>query len=186
MRDLFVQVDWVGLPGMVSPFQPAGGIFSSEIAGQYSQFEANYRNAEALTGNMYGVRVDGSTPAPIPSGIVPHVDGGPGLDSLNLPMSINLNGAAAHGGDSITMPNGTSLPAIVYYGPPASVNVPGLNARAFQDVRDNYFGLFDKNARLLTFHYSVFVPFEDFVPFLPSPHFHRHDYVGKRHELVND
>src|ERR1019366_5012054 len=44
VRDLFIQADWVGMPGMTSPFQPAGGLFSSDLAGQYSGFEANYRN----------------------------------------------------------------------------------------------------------------------------------------------
>ena len=75
-RDLFLQVDWVGKPGFDN-FKPAGAVFSSDVAGAYSLFEANLRNAEALTGPMYGARIDGSAPIPIKAGVVPHVDAGP-------------------------------------------------------------------------------------------------------------
>ncbi|HEY1758522.1 MAG TPA: Ig-like domain-containing protein [Bryobacteraceae bacterium] len=166
-RDIFIQVDWVGLPGAFTPFKPAGGIFSSDVAGTYSSFEKNFRNAEELSGPMYGATVDGSTPASIAAGMIPHVDGGSGIDSLKLPMSINLSGGTPHGGNAITMPGGTTLPAVVYFGQPG-VTSPGVNVRAFQDIRDHYFGLFDKNARLLAFHYAVFAPFQDFNPNIPA------------------
>src|ERR1035438_3088742 len=60
-RDLFLQVDWVGKPGF-DFMKPAGGVFSADLAAAYSLFEANLRNAEALSGAYYGVSIDGSAP----------------------------------------------------------------------------------------------------------------------------
>ncbi len=166
-RDLFLQVDWVGRPGL-DLFKPAGAVFPSDVAGTYSLFEANLRGAEALSGPMYGARIDGSSPIDIRPGIVPHVDAGQALDSLSLPMSLNLGTGTPHGGNYVGMPgNANTLPEVVYFGQPG-FTVPGLNVRAFQDVKDTYLGSVDKDARLLAFHYTVFSPFQDFIPNYPA------------------
>ena len=51
---------------------------------------------------------------------------------------------------------GTGFPEIIYFGQPDSLTVPGVNTRAYQDVKDNFFGSHDKDARELAFHYAVF------------------------------
>ncbi len=166
-RDLFLQVDWVGKPGF-DFFKPAGAVFPSDVAGTYSLFEANLRSAEALSGPLYGARIDGSSPIDIKPGIVPHVDAGQAVDSLFLPMSLNLGIGTPHGGNYVGMAgNANTLPDVVYFGQPG-FTVPGLNVRAFQDVKDTYLGSVDKDARLLAFHYTVFSPFQDFIPNYPA------------------
>ena len=166
-RDLFLQVDWVGKAG-TDLFKPAGAVFPSDVAGTYSIFEANLRNAEVLTGPMYGARIDGSAPADIKAGIVPHVDAGLAIDSLFLPMSINLGGGTPRGGNYVGMPGDPStLPQVVYFGQPGRT-FSGVNVRSFQEVKDSYLGTNDKDARLLAFHYLVFSPFQDFLPNYPA------------------
>ena len=166
-RDLFLQVDWAGQPGN-DLFKPAGAVFPSDVAGSYSLFEANLRNAEQLAGALYGARIDGSGPVPIAAGVTPHVDAGNAIDALFLPMSLNLGTGTARGGQYVGMPNGApGFPAVIYFGQPG-MTVAGVNVRGFQDVKDNYFGTGDKNARLLSFHYMVFAPFQDFLPNYPA------------------
>jgi hypothetical protein len=166
-RDVMIQVDWVGTSNFTL-LQPAGGVFSSDIAGTYSQFEGNFRNAEALSGANYGVRIDGANPIDIKAGIVPHVDAGRGLDSLGLPLSINLGVGASHGGNVVTAANDPmSIPSVVYFGQPG-LTVPNTIVRPYQDIKDTYFGAADKDARLLAFHYILFSPFQDFIPNYPD------------------
>jgi hypothetical protein len=166
-RDIFLQVDWVGMPGD-DRFKPAGAVFPSDVANTYSIFEANLRSAEALTGALYGARIDGSPAADIKAGVVPHVDAGRAVDSLLLPMSINLGAGSPQGGNYIGMPgNANALPQVVYFGQPGEL-VSGVNVRAFQDIKDTYLGAADKDARLLAFHYVVFAPFQDFMPNYPA------------------
>jgi hypothetical protein len=166
-RDLFLQVDWVGKPGF-DLFKPAGAVFPSDVGGTYSIFEANLRNAEVLSGPLYGAKIDGSGPADIKAGIVPHVDAGLAVDSLFLPMSINLSGGTPRGGNYIGMPlDPNTLPQIVYFGQPG-VTFPGVNVRSFQEIKDSYLGTANKDARMLAFHYLVFAPFQDFIPNYPN------------------
>jgi hypothetical protein len=56
---------------------------------------------------------------------------------------------------------------VVYFGQPG-LTLPGVNIRAYQDIKDTYVGVADKDARLLAFHYAVFVPFQDFIPNRPN------------------
>ena len=166
-RDVFVQVDWVGTPTF-NLLQPAGAVFSSDVAGDYSLFEFNFRNAEKLSGPLYGARIDGSSPIDIKAGIIPHIDAGGGVDSLGLPLSIHLGSAIPRGGNAVAMPgNPNAIPSVVYFGLPGET-VSGVNVRAFQDVKDTNFGGSDKDARLLAFHYALFVPFQDFLPNYPA------------------
>jgi hypothetical protein len=165
-RDLFVQVDWVGMPGS-DLFKPAGGVFSTAMPGAFSLFVGNLQNAEGLTGPMYGATIDGSPPQDIKPGIIAHVDAGFGTDSLDLPMSLNLNAGLAYGGNYVGMTaNLSALPQVVYFGQPG-FQFPGVNVRAFQDIKDNYMGRNDKDARLLAFHYALFAPFQNFIPNYP-------------------
>ncbi len=135
VRDLFLQVDHTA--GFAYQLEP--GVFSFDRPPIYSYFESNFRNAEALSGALYGARIDGATPAPIPAGIIPHVDAGNGPDLIGLSPSINLNGVVAHGGNAVVMPGTMIPPDMIYYGIPGSINVPGMNALSLQTVKDTYF-----------------------------------------------
>jgi hypothetical protein len=160
-RDVFLQVD--NLVGFQNQVQPR--VFNYDIPGSYSYFETNFRNAEVLSGAMYGARIDGAAPADIVAGIIPHVDAGPGPDLAGLSPSINLNGMPAIGGNQISMPGEpTVAPDVIYYGLPGSINVPGINALSLDQAKDTYFGKNDKDAREFIFHYAVFGGFQDFVP----------------------
>src|ERR1035441_1365701 len=55
---------------------------------------------------------------------------------------------------SLSMPTYQDLPELIYFGQPNSLTIPGVGTRAFQDVKDNYFGSQDKDARELVFHYA--------------------------------
>ena len=162
-RDLFLQVD----AALGFKYQPQPGVFSSDTPGVPSYFENNFLNAEALTGALYGATLDGSAPAGIPRGITPHVDAGPNNDLLGFPLSINLAGATPRGGNAVQMPGAPgTAPDLIYYGLSGSINVPGLNALSFEDVKRTYLGNFDKDARELAFHYVVLAPFQDFKPYV--------------------
>ncbi len=160
-RDLFLQVDHAA--GFQYQVQPR--VFNFDIPGSYSYFEANFRNAEVLQGPMFGARIDGSPPANIKAGIIPHVDAGPGPDLITLSPSINLNGVTPLGGKPISMPGQPGVaPDLIYYGVPGSISIPGLNALSLEDVKDTYFGSSDKDAHEFVFHYAVLAPFQDFQP----------------------
>jgi hypothetical protein len=158
-RDLFLEVDWLADQPTFS-FQPLPGVISGALGEYVSNIENMFTGAPVLTGNQYGARSDGAAPANIPLGITLHIDGGPGFDKLGQPFSINMGAGPLDGGDQVGE-SGTSssgLAEVVYFGTP-SLAVPGLNTRAFQDVKDNYFGVNDKDGRELAFHYALFVDY---------------------------
>jgi len=162
-RDLFLQIDWIAQqPGFPFSFEPAPGVISPAPGqGATSFLQEMMANAPALTGNEYGVRIDGGAPAEIPKGIALHVDGGKGKDKSGGAFSINMGTGPIAGGNQIglTGSGSTGFPEVMYFGKPNSVTVPGIGVRAFQDVKDNYFGRQDKDGRELAFHYAVFADY---------------------------
>jgi Big-like domain-containing protein len=152
-RDLFLDIDWVTPPdGVAYTFQPAPGVINAvpDQAG-LPPLQNMFNNAPPLSGNEYGARIDGADPDPIPAGIALHVDGG-ASDSNNM-------GAGPYGGGHSVGLTGTSsagYPEVIYFGLPGDVTVPNESTRAFQDIKDNLFGLNDKDGRELAFHYVVF------------------------------
>jgi len=158
-RDLFVEIDWIAKqPGFPYSFEPAPGVISPAAGqGAIGFLQEMYNNAPELTGNQYGVRIDGQAADPIPAGIALHVDGGKGKDQAGNPFSINMGTGPLDGGSQIglTGSSSTGLPEVMYFGKPNSLTVPGVNTRAFQDVKDNYFGSKDKDGREMAFHYVV-------------------------------
>jgi hypothetical protein len=159
VRDLFVEVDWIAKQsGFPYSFEPAPGVISPAPGqGPMGFLQEMYNNAPELTGNDYGVRIDGKAADPIPQGITLHVDGGSGKDQAGNPFSVNMGTGPLDGGSQIGLTgNGsTGLPEVMYFGKPNSLTIPGVNTRAFQDVKDNYFGSQDKDGRELAFHYVV-------------------------------
>jgi hypothetical protein len=168
-RDLFVEMDWLSdQPGF--NFHPAPGVIS-DWSGGAGFLPAMLATAPALAGNMYGVRRDGTAPATIPAGIAMHIDGGPGLDFDGQPFSYNMGIGPLNGGDQIGMAgNNSALVEVLYLGVPGSINVPGVNTRAFQDVKDNFFGSLDKDARELAFKYAVLAAHFEFTDSPPTNH----------------
>ena len=168
-RDLFVEMDWLSdQPGY--NFHPAPGVIS-DWSGNAGFLPAMLASAPALAGNMYGVRRDGTAPATIPAGITMHIDGGPGLDFDGQPFSYNMGSGPLNGGDQIGMSgNNTALVEILYFGAPGSINLPGVNTRAFQDAKDNFFGSLDKDARELAFKYAVLADHFEFIDSPPANH----------------
>jgi len=153
-RDLFLQIDWVTPPpGINYNFQPAPGVINQapNQAGP-APLQGMFNAAPALTGNQYGARIDGAAPDPIPAGINLRIDGGTG-------NSINMGSGPLAGGNSIGLAGASSagFPELIYFGQPNSQpNIPGINVRSYQDIKDNLFGLQDKDGRELAFHYVVF------------------------------
>ncbi len=146
-RDLFLEVDWL------TPRVGTGGLpsWSNEPPpGTIHQLVVMFQNAPALA--------DG-----VPAGITLHVDGGSGKDVGGNPFSVNMGTGALTGGDKVTMPDGVTHPDLVYLGLPGSISVPGLNARSFTDIKNNYFGNNSNNARELAFHYTVLSDYNDIV-----------------------
>lgn len=158
-RDLFVEIDWIAnQTGFPFSFQPMPGVISPAPGqGAMGFLQEMYSNAPELTGNDYGVRIDGAAPAAIPKGITLHVDGGKGKDTAGGAFSINMGAGPLDGGSQIGLTGNSSagLPEVMYFGKPNSVTIPGIATRAFQDVKDNYFGSLDKDGRELAFHYVV-------------------------------
>jgi hypothetical protein len=157
-RDVFLEIDWLlDQPGY--SFKPAPGVVSAAPGQTIAPLQAMFNNAPALTGEMYGLRIDGSAPASISKGITLHVDGGPNSDIKGGPLSINMGSGPLDGGQHIGAsggPGGAGLAELLYFGQPNSITIPGVNTRAFQDAKDNFFGSQDKDGRELAFHYVVF------------------------------
>jgi hypothetical protein len=170
-RDIFLEIDWLA-DQSDHLHTPISGVISSATNSSTAPFASNFAKAPALSGNMYGARLDGAKPAPIPAGIQVHIDGGPGTDDAGKPLSINMGSSSLRlqGGDQIGL---IGAPAshvdVVYFGVPCpahelylpaagtcSVAIAGLNTRAFSDIKDNFFGTNDKRAREFAFHYVVF------------------------------
>ncbi len=155
-RDVFLEIDWLtDQPNHVH--RPDAGVIQSAV----NLFAA----APALSGTAFGFRSDGTPPADIPAGITVHVDAGGGTDSAGSALSTNMGTVALQGGDSIGMPGspGTHLD-MIYFGTNGAVNIPGLQARAFHEIKDAFFGTADKRARELAFHYIVMADF-----YMPYP-----------------
>lgn len=161
-RDLFLQMDWLSnQPGYT--FSPAPGVVTA-VGGGAGDLPGMLATAPALQGNMYGVRRDGATPAVIPAGVTMHIDGGPGADVYQGSFSFGMGAGPLDGGKSIGMPNNNSaLVEVLYFGVPGSITLPGVNTRPFQDVKDNFFGSRDKDARELAFKYSVLASHFEFI-----------------------
>jgi hypothetical protein len=162
-RDLFLEMDWVAdQPGEPYTFEPAAGVVSpsaSEVGS--SPFVSMFKNAPALSGNQYGVRIDGSNPATISAGITVHIDGGRNNAPGGGPQSVNMGSGPLDGGQQVglTGTSSTGLPEVIYFGKPNSLTIPGVNTRNYQDVKDNFFGSQDKDARELVFHYALFADY---------------------------
>ena len=163
VRDLFVQIDWIAQqPGFPYSFEPAPGVVSPAPGeGAMAFLQQMYAAAPELSGDNYGVRIDGETPDPIPAGITLHIDGGNGTDKAGNPFSLNMGLGPIAGGNQIGLSgkSSTGFPEVIYLGKPDSLTIPGINTRAFQDVKDNYFGQQDKDGRELAFHYAVFADY---------------------------
>jgi hypothetical protein len=172
-RDLFLEIDWLADQTGYN-FHPAPGVITS-ATGTAGLLPAMLATAPALTGNMYGVRSDGAAPASIPAGIAMHIDGGPKMDANQKPFSYNMGTGPLNGGDEIgTAAGNTALVEILYFGAPNSVTLPGMTTRAFQDVKDNYFGSKDADGRELAFKYAVLGDHYGFV-----------DTPGKSHPVAS-
>ncbi|MEO7028089.1 MAG: Ig-like domain-containing protein [Acidobacteriaceae bacterium] len=168
-RDLFVQMDWLSDQTGYN-FRPAPGVVTA-VGGGAGDLPQMLANAPALSGNMYGVRRDGLAPAVIPIGITMHIDGGSGADFYQGPYSYRMGTGPLDGGKQIGMPgNNAALVEVLYLGVPGSITVPGVNTRAFQDVKDNFFGSQDKDARELAFKYAVLADHYTFVDSPPANH----------------
>jgi len=168
-RDLFVEMDWLSdQPGF--NFHPAPGVITA-FGGGAGYLPAMLATAPALTGNLYGVRRDGATPATIPAGITMHIDGGSGVDFDGEPFSYNMGQGQLNGGDQIGMSgNNSALVEVLYLGAAGSINLPGVSTRSFQDAKDNFFGSLDKDARELAFKYAVSADHFEFVDSPPANH----------------
>lgn len=159
-RDIFMEIDWLADQSNAS-FEPLPGVISAAPGQTVSPLVDMFNKAPSLAGNLYGLRSDGGTPATIPGGITLHVDGGSSVDQAGNPLSINMGTATLDGGDQIGA-SGTSsagLAEVIYFGAPGEVSAPGVTTRPFQDVKDNYFGLHDKDGRELAFHYVLFMDY---------------------------
>ena len=176
-RDIFLEIDWLA-DQLDHLHTPAPGVISSIASGADSFLVSNFTNAPALSGAMYGARLDGSMPDDIPAGIFAHIDGGPGRDAVGNSLNVGMGTAPLHGGDQIGMPGhpGQNVD-VVYFGIPCPPNtifisasktcsaaIPGLTTRAFSDIKDNFFGTADKRAREFAFHYVVFADSHSPIP----------------------
>jgi Bacterial Ig domain len=155
-RDIFLEIDWLAPrnDGM-NPFQsyqPAPGVTAA--------LAAMYAAAPAL-------------PDGVQAGITAHIDAGPGLDAsaapvIAKPLSQNMASGPLQGGDLIGGPPGPPIDVILNSVPGSVPAVPGLNAVAFQTLKDQYFAgstaspaAADLGARELAFHYAIFGDYYD-------------------------
>jgi Big-like domain-containing protein len=166
-RDLFLEIDWIAKqPGSSYTFAPAAGVVSPVAYGSVvspSPLVGMFKAAPALTGDEYGVRIDGSNPANISAGIALHIDGGRGNapGEFGGPQSVNMGTGPLDGGGQVGLSGNSSggLPELIYFGKPNSLTIPGVDTRNFQDVKDNFFGSQDKDGRELAFHYALFADY---------------------------
>jgi uncharacterized delta-60 repeat protein len=155
-RDLFLEIDWLNSrrergalrwsneppPGVPA----AGGVPAVPSA---TQFVVNtFALAPALANG-------------IPVGITVHLDAGAARDALGNPFSQNMGTGSLQGGDQIGQQGTGAHLDVVHFGLPGSIAVPGVQARAFSDIKDNFFGTTDKRARELAFRYVVLADFKD-------------------------
>ena len=152
-RDLFIEIDWLTNQGNVT-FRPAPGVIQGVATGP-GPLAKMFAAAPPLTGPMYGVRSDNTTIEDIPRGITLHIDGGSGTDATKVAeLSYNMNFGSLQGGDLIGLAGAkTALVDVVYLGL-TTFAVQGIQTRSFGDIKKNFFGTGDKNARELAFHGS--------------------------------
>lgn len=148
-KDVFLQVDWP------VPRRESGVLFwqtqlTRDVA---EQLVTMFANAPVTN-------PDGTT------GITLHVDAGPPSEASGLEPSANMgtNPADLQGGEKIEMlPDGSNLrPDVIYMGysgGPDGISCPGLAARDFHRIKDQYFGRYDRRARELAFRYCVLTDF---------------------------
>ena len=67
------------------------------------------------------------------------------------------------GGDQIGQAGTGAHLDLVHFGLPGSVAIPGVQARALSDIKDNFFGTADKRARELAFRYVVLADFSNLL-----------------------
>ena len=163
-RDVFLELDWLAnRTAGVTPaysYQPAPGVTAA--------LAAMFAAAPAL-------------PDGVQAGITAHIDAGPGVDATPAPMiqgtlSQNMppgpipgaGGVPLQGGNTITGAGGTPIDVILNSPPGAVSPVAGLNAVAFQTLKDQYFAgaaggpaVADLGARELAFHYAIFGGYYD-------------------------
>lgn len=144
-RDLFIEVDW-SVPRALGAPQPYG--FQPQ-PGMLQQVVDMFAAAPAV----------GS----IPAGIRAHIDAG-------ASFSLNMGTSVLDGGSLVSM-SGGAHPDLVYFGVPGSINVPGVNALAFQTAKETFFGSLERNARELVFHYTIMADYYSFLETAP--------YLGK-------
>ena len=164
-RDMFVELDWLA-PQTNMNFAPVPGVITGlPHSGQTGgSLPTMYAAAPVLSGNLYGYRSDGAAPADIPAGITLHVDGGTG-------NSVNMGSGPLDGGQLVGMPGAANaLVHVLYFGVDGSINVPGANARSFQNVKQNFLGSQDKDARELAFRYGVLAFDQGFADTTPAIH----------------
>jgi hypothetical protein len=169
-RDLFLQIDWLADQPTFN-FQPAPGVIMAAF-GVAGSLPTMYLGAPPLTGDMYGVRSDGAAPAEIPAGINMHIDGGPGNDANGAPLSYNMIGGPLNGGNQIGLSGaGDTTPIdVLYFGASNSIDVAGVNTKAFQDAKNQNFGSLDKDARELAFKYAILASHHSFMDSPPAGH----------------
>jgi hypothetical protein len=162
-RDLFLEIDWLSDLTNLSVYQPSPGVISPSNGQTYfanngmpiSFIVDMFNNAPELEGELFGLRSDGGTPAPIPAGITLHIDGGPLDDVAGHPFNVNMGEGPLYGGRLVTAANG-ALAEVVYFGTPNSATASWTNTIAFQSVKSSLFGSLDKDGRELAFHFAIF------------------------------
>jgi hypothetical protein len=148
-RDLFVEIDWL-VPrndgGLNVPYsnEPAPGVTKALID--------MFAKAPAL-------------PNGIPAGINLHVDAGHGRDRSGefLSQNMGMDTAKLRGGNLIGQVGSNAHLDVVHMGLPGKINVPGVEARSFHDIKEQYCLKADKGSRELVFHYVVMADFLDVI-----------------------
>ncbi|MCB1100897.1 MAG: hypothetical protein KDL10_00950, partial [Kiritimatiellae bacterium] len=139
-KDLFLEVDWL----------------KNRTAGVSGRWRPGpYGRALQATVDFFGrapvLNPDATT------GVVIHIDGGPGSDpDYGYDYSYNTGTGNLQGGDEIAeQGTGESIDIIHIYDQFPN-QVPGLRVRSIHDIKNAYFGTTDKRARELAFRYAVF------------------------------
>ena len=153
-KDVFLEVDWA----KEETDDSLGNAHRNEPAAGTLELAAAVFQASPIA------NPDGS------QGITLHIDAGNGFDargdlktdppttkfSQNMPP-----GARLQGGDPVSLAgNPNTHLDVVYLGPEGLENVSGVTSRSLQNIKQNFFGTADKNARELAFHYAFLADFQ--------------------------
>lgn len=141
-RDLFMEIDWT-VP------RPSGGTvpWSNELPpGTTQKLVDMFAAAPAPVGST------------LPAGIRFHLDAGAGDDAAGNPFSANMGAGPLDGGSLIAMPDG-SHPDVVYFGDAGAQEFPGVKALSFARAKADHFGVANRAARELAFHYTILCDF---------------------------